>query len=35
MSGRRVDNAHVVTLEGDPETGWRLLAWGDEPMTDD
>jgi probable phosphoglycerate mutase len=35
MSGRRVDNAHVLTLEGDPETGWRLLAWGDEPMTDD
>jgi probable phosphoglycerate mutase len=30
---RRVDNTHVVTMEGDPDTGWRLLAWGDEPVT--
>ena len=30
---RRVDNTHVVTMEGDPESGWRLLAWGDEPVT--
>ncbi|GGN00752.1 MULTISPECIES: histidine phosphatase family protein [Terrabacter] len=33
FDGRRLDNAHVVTMEGDPETGWRLLAWGDEPVT--
>jgi broad specificity phosphatase PhoE len=30
---RRLDNTHVVTMEGDPEEGWRLLAWGDEPVT--
>lgn len=30
---RRLDNAHVVTMEGDPDTGWGLLAWGDEPVT--
>ena len=30
---RRLDNTHVVTLEGDPDSGWRLLAWGDEPIT--
>jgi len=30
---RRVDNTHVITLEGDPDAGWRLLAWGDEPVT--
>lgn len=30
---RRLDNTHVVTMEGDPDTGWRLLAWGDEPVT--
>ncbi|MFM6847984.1 MAG: histidine phosphatase family protein [Terrabacter sp.] len=30
---RRLDNTHVVTMEGDPATGWRLLAWGDEPVT--
>ncbi|WP_374970774.1 histidine phosphatase family protein [Terrabacter sp. BE26] len=30
---RRVDNTHVVTMEGDPGRGWRLLAWGDEPVT--
>jgi probable phosphoglycerate mutase len=30
---RRVDNTHVVTMEGDPGAGWRLLAWGDEPVT--
>ena len=30
---RRVDNTHVVTMEGDPDSGWRLLAWGDEPVT--
>lgn len=33
MASRRVGNAHVLTLEGDPESGWRLLAWGDEPVT--
>jgi probable phosphoglycerate mutase len=33
FDGRRVDNTHVVTLEGDPDAGWRLLAWGDEPVT--
>lgn len=32
---RRLDNTHVVTMEGDPEQGWRLLAWGDEPVTHD
>ncbi|GAB3872730.1 histidine phosphatase family protein [Terrabacter terrigena] len=30
---RRLDNTHVVTMEGDPATGWSLLAWGDEPVT--
>jgi len=30
---RRLDNTHVVTMEGDPKAGWRLLAWGDEPIT--
>ncbi len=30
---RRVDNTHVVTMEGDPDSGWQLLAWGDEPVT--
>ncbi|GAA6525290.1 histidine phosphatase family protein [Intrasporangium sp. DVR] len=29
---RRVDNTLVMTLEGDPDAGWRLLAWGDEPI---
>jgi len=33
FDGRRLDNAHVVTMEGDPDAGWRLLAWGDEPVT--
>ena len=33
FDGRRLDNAHVVTMEGAPATGWRLLAWGDEPVT--
>jgi len=33
FDGRRLDNAHVVTMEGDPVAGWRLLAWGDEPVT--
>ena len=33
FEGRRLDNAHVVTMEGDPGAGWRLLAWGDEPVT--
>lgn len=32
FEGRRVDNALVLTLEGDPDDGWRLLAWGDEPI---
>lgn len=32
---RRLDNTLVVTLDGDPDTGWRLLAWGDEPVTHD
>lgn len=32
FDGRRLDNAHVVTMEGDPGSGWRLLAWGDEPV---
>ena len=33
---RRIDNTLVVTMEGDPDEpvdGWRLLAWGDEPIT--
>jgi broad specificity phosphatase PhoE len=30
---RRLDNTHVVTMDGDPESGWHLLAWGDEPVT--
>lgn len=30
---RRIDNTHVVTMEGDPDSGWTLLAWGDEPIT--
>jgi probable phosphoglycerate mutase len=33
FDGRRVDNTLVVTMEGDPDSGWRLLAWGDEPIT--
>ena len=33
FDGRRLDNAHVVTMEGEPGSGWRLLAWGDEPVT--
>lgn len=33
FDARRVDNTHVVTMEGDPDDGWRLLAWGDEPIT--
>lgn len=33
MEQRHVGNAHVITLDGDPESGWRLLAWGDEPVT--
>ena len=33
FASRRLDNTHVVTLEGDPDAGWRLLAWGDEPIT--
>lgn len=32
---RRIDNTHIVTMEGDPDDGWRLLAWGDEPVTHD
>ena len=34
LERRHVGNAHVLTLEGDPDAGWRLLAWGDEPLTD-
>jgi probable phosphoglycerate mutase len=33
FEARRVDNTLVLTLEGDPDAGWRLLAWGDEPVT--
>jgi probable phosphoglycerate mutase len=33
FADRRLDNTHVVTMEGDPDSGWRLLAWGDEPIT--
>jgi broad specificity phosphatase PhoE len=33
FESRRLDNTHVVTMEGDPDAGWRLLAWGDEPIT--
>jgi probable phosphoglycerate mutase len=33
LETRRVDNTLVLTLEGDPDAGWRLLAWGDEPIT--
>jgi probable phosphoglycerate mutase len=33
FEARRVDNTLVVTMEGDPDAGWRLLAWGDEPIT--
>lgn len=35
FDGRHVTNTHVVTMEGDPDDGWRLLAWGDEPITHD
>lgn len=33
FESRRVDNTLVLTLEGAPDAGWRLLAWGDEPVT--
>lgn len=33
FESRRLDNTLVLTLEGDPDVGWRLLAWGDEPVT--
>ena len=33
LEGRRLENTLVVTMEGDPDAGWRLLAWGDEPVT--
>ncbi|MEO7753834.1 MAG: histidine phosphatase family protein [Terracoccus sp.] len=33
FDGRRLDNTHVATMEGDPVAGWTLLAWGDEPVT--
>jgi probable phosphoglycerate mutase len=35
LRDRHVGNAHVLTIEGDPDAGWRLIAWGDEPLTDD
>lgn len=35
FDNRRIDNTHVITMEGDPDDGWRLLAWGDEPITHD
>lgn len=31
---RTLDNTLVVTLEHEPSTGWRLIAWGDEPVVD-
>ena len=33
LEGRRLDNTLVLTLDGDPDAGWRPLAWGDEPVT--
>lgn len=33
FEGHQLENTHVVTVEGGPDTGWRLLAWGDEPLT--
>ncbi|MDV3219854.1 histidine phosphatase family protein [Intrasporangium sp.] len=33
FESRRLDNTLVLSLEGDPDAGWRLLAWGDEPVT--
>ncbi|OFE15339.1 phosphoglycerate mutase [Humibacillus sp. DSM 29435] len=33
FTGRALDNTLVVTLEGGLEGDWRLLAWGDEPVT--
>jgi probable phosphoglycerate mutase len=35
FDNRRIDNTHIVTMEGDPDAGWKLLAWGDEPITHD
>ncbi|WP_347353931.1 histidine phosphatase family protein [Intrasporangium sp.] len=35
LDGRRMDNTLVVTVEGDPDAGWRLLSWGDEPVPHD
>jgi probable phosphoglycerate mutase len=31
---RGVDNTLVVTMEGDPDAGWRLVSWGDEIVED-
>ena len=33
FAGRSLDNTHVVTLDGDDEGNWSLVAWGDEPVT--
>lgn len=35
FDNRRIDNTLIVTMEGDPDAGWKLLAWGDEPITHD
>lgn len=32
LAERRMGNTEVLTLEGEPGEGWRLLAWGDERL---
>ncbi len=29
---RRLANTAMIVAEGDPEAGWRVLSWGDEPI---
>lgn len=31
LTGHELDNTGVVTLEGDPATGWRVVDWRTEP----
>lgn len=34
VAQQAMPNTNVLVLEGDPQEGWRLLWWGDEPVPD-
>ena len=34
VAATRLHNTAVIVLDGDPDAGWRVVTWANEPVPD-